>query len=189
MGNIDVNNLYLKENDDMHTLDYNPSHNKEIKVKLLRDNARIPTIATTGSAAYDLYVSAFITEDGKYITDDTVIKLSKDHTTCLKCATGIAVEIPEGYCALILPRSGLAIKENITVSNSPGLIDSDYRGEIIVGLIKHHTYNNSKDSYIHIGDRVAQMLIVKYNEFALNEVNELSSTYRGENGFGSTGNS
>lgn len=159
----------------------------KIKVKKLRNNAVIPTQATNGAAGFDLTVSAFLDADGNVIEtgNDKYIWLDANRTTILRCATGLAVEIPEGYCMKILPRSGLAVKEGITVVNAPGLIDSDYRGEVIVAIIKHH-YLGSKDSYIHIGDRIAQAVIEKVELPIFEEVDELSETERGEGKFGSS---
>ena len=97
--------------------------------------------------------------------------------------TGIFIELPEGYEAQIRPRSGLALKNGITVLNSPGTIDSDYRGEIGVILI-----NLSDISFVvNNGDRIAQMVICKYQKVLFNEVNVLSLTERGEGGFGHSG--
>ena len=97
--------------------------------------------------------------------------------------TGFTTAIPEGYEAQIRPRSGLAIKHGITVVNSPGTIDSDYRGEVKVALI-----NISKEPYVIFrGDRIAQMVISKVETVAVIEVDELDDTERGDGGFGSTG--
>ena len=97
--------------------------------------------------------------------------------------TGFAMSMPEGYEAQIRPRSGLAINYGITIVNSPGTIDSDYRGEVKVDLI-----NLSNDRYeISRGDRIAQMIINKVEHVAVEEVDELDDTERGDGGFGSTG--
>lgn len=97
--------------------------------------------------------------------------------------TGLYIELPCGYEAQIRPRSGLAAKKGITLLNSPGTIDADYRGEIGVILV-----NLSKDPFtIENGERIAQMVIAKYEQVVWNPVDALSSTTRGENGFGSTG--
>lgn len=96
--------------------------------------------------------------------------------------TGICVEIPEGHFGMIVPRSGLGSK-GITVANSPGIIDSTYRGEIKVALINH-----SRKSYmVEVGDRIAQLVIVPFVVPRLDRVNTLSETDRGSGGFGSTG--
>jgi dUTP pyrophosphatase len=98
-------------------------------------------------------------------------------------STNIAVELPEGYEIQVRPRSGLAIKNGISVINSPGTVDSDYRGEIKVLLINH-----SKEVFnIKPGDRIAQLVVCKYEKAKLIQVQELSDTKRGEDGFGSTG--
>lgn len=97
---------------------------------------------------------------------------------------GISIAIPDGYCALVLPRSGNAIKHGITLPNAPGLIDSNYRGEIKVPLINH---DKSKEFRVNKGDRIAQLLIIEYPKINFIEVEELDNTSRGENGFGSSG--
>ena len=97
--------------------------------------------------------------------------------------TGLSISIPEGYEAQVRPRSGLSIKNGITVLNSPGTIDSDYRGDIGVILI-----NLSKESYtINPGDRVAQLIFSKYEKIEWVTVSDLPVSNRGESGFGSTG--
>jgi len=97
--------------------------------------------------------------------------------------TGLFIEVPEGYEAQVRPRSGLAIKNGITVLNSPGTIDADYRGEVKVILI-----NLSNEPFtIQNGDRIAQMVIAKYEKIAWNQVPQLSETERGAGGFGSSG--
>lgn len=97
--------------------------------------------------------------------------------------TGLKIALPEGYEAQIRPRSGLALKQGVTVLNSPGTIDADYRGEIGVILINL----SSENVVIHPGDRVAQMVIAKHERAEWVEVNALAETERGEGGFGSTG--
>ena len=97
--------------------------------------------------------------------------------------TGISIELPKGYEAQIRPRSGLAARYGISIVNSPGTIDSGYRGEIKVILINHGSQNyNAKK-----GDRIAQMIIHKYEEVGVVELEELSETERGDGGLGSTG--
>ena len=96
--------------------------------------------------------------------------------------TGLFLELPSGYEAQIRPRSGLAIKNGITVLNAPGTIDADYRGEIGVILVNL----SSEDFTINNGDRIAQMVIAKYETAEWQEVNSLNETERGEGGFGST---
>ena len=97
--------------------------------------------------------------------------------------TGLFMELPEGYEAQVRPRSGLALKKGITVLNSPGTIDADYRGEICVILI-----NLSQEPFvINDGERIAQMVIARHEQAEIVEVEELSSTERGTGGFGHTG--
>ncbi|MFO7826265.1 MAG: dUTP diphosphatase [Cyclobacterium sp.] len=97
--------------------------------------------------------------------------------------TGLFIELPEGYEAQIRPRSGLAFKYGVTVLNSPGTIDADYRGEIKVLLI-----NNSREDFtVQDGERIAQMVIAKHEQISWNPQDELSETSRGGGGYGSTG--
>ena len=97
--------------------------------------------------------------------------------------TGLFIEVPEGYEAQVRPRSGLAIKNGITVLNTPGTIDADYRGEVKVILV-----NLSNEPFtIQNGDRIAQMIIAKYEKISWNQVEQLSETVRGAGGFGSSG--
>lgn len=97
--------------------------------------------------------------------------------------TGLYMELPVGYEAQVRPRSGLAFKHGITVLNSPGTIDADYRGEIKVLLINH----GSETFEIKHGERIAQMVVAKYQKLEFKEVDQLSETERGEGGYGSTG--
>ena len=104
------------------------------------------------------------------------------HST-VKISTGIKLAIPDGYCGLIMPRSGLASKKGLRPANTPGLIDSDYRGEIIVAL-----HNDSPEvQRVVRGDRIAQLVIIPYMKIHFNPVDSLDETDRGEGGFGSTG--
>ena len=139
-----------------------------MKVKRLYEEALLPTKATEGSAAFDLYAY-------------TEAPLEPCET--FKYKTGIALEIPEGRVGLIFPRSGLSTKFGIRLSNCVGVIDSDYRGEIIVAL-----HNDGDESYmINRGERIAQLMIVDIPKIGIEEVAELSDTKRGIGGFGSSG--
>ena len=142
----------------------------EVKV-INKSNNPLPEYSTTQSAGMDL--RAFITEPIILgVLDRALIP------------TGLYIEMPEGYEAQVRPRSGLAIKHGVTVINSPGTIDADYRGEICVELI-----NLSNKPYtIYFGDRIAQLVFNKYEQAKFIEVEELSETERGEGGFGHTGN-
>lgn len=141
-----------------------------LNIKIInKSNNPIPKYQTSGSAGLDLY--AFLDES---------IVLKKNEIVLVP--TGIYLEIPIGYEAQIRSRSSLALKNGIFCLNSPGTIDSDYRGEIKVILA---SFNN--DSFIiNNGDRIAQMVFSKFEHVVFNEVGELSSTERGEGGFGST---
>jgi dUTP pyrophosphatase len=97
--------------------------------------------------------------------------------------TGLYIELPDGYEAQVRPRSGLALKKGLTCLNSPGTIDSDYRGEIKIIMINL----SNETTVINTGERIAQMIISKIEKVKLHEVDELSETERGEGGFGHTG--
>ena len=130
----------------------------------------LPAYATEGSAGMDLRANL----------EGTITLPSLERTLV---PTGLFIELPDGYEAQVRPRSGLAIKQGITCLNTPGTIDSDYRGEIKVILI-----NLSKEpQLIHHGDRIAQMVIAKVEKANLELVPELNSSLRGEGGFGHTG--
>ncbi len=98
--------------------------------------------------------------------------------------TGLFIELPVGYEAQVRPRSGLAIKKGITVLNTPGTIDADYRGEVMVILVNL----SAEDYWVHDGDRIAQMIISKHEKAEWEDVAELKETKRGAGGFGHTGN-
>lgn len=130
----------------------------------------LPTYATKGSAGMDLRAN---------INESVVIAPLERKII----PTGLFIELPIGYEAQIRPRSGLAIKSGVTVINTPGTIDSDYRGEIMICLV-----NLSNENFmVNFGDRIAQMIISKYEKITMIEAQELSDTERGSGGFGSTG--
>lgn len=130
----------------------------------------LPNYMTKGAAGMDLFAN---------VKDDVIIKPGEIKLI----PTGIAISLPEGYEAQIRPRSGLALKHGISFVNTPGTIDSDYRGEINLIMI-----NFGKENFtIHRGDRIAQMVINKVEIPQIVEVENLESTTRGEGGFGSTG--
>lgn len=144
--------------------------NTLVPIKRLSDTAIIPTRGSKYAAGYDLY--ADIKEAIQINPGDT-----------FKVSSGIAIAIPEGCFGGIYPRSGLATKQGLAPANKVGVIDSDYRGPIIVAL-----YNQSNiPQIIHPGDRIAQLIIQPYWQFDWYEVDELDTTDRGEDGFGSTG--
>ena len=143
-----------------------------VKVELKRlphgEGLPLPAYATDGAAGMDV-VSA----------EDVTIAPGARHPV----ATGLSMAIPQGYEIQVRPRSGLAFKHGITVPNTPGTIDSDYRGELKVLLINHGT----EDFAIARGDRVAQLVLAPVVQAAWAEVDELDATERGADGFGSTG--
>ena len=142
-----------------------------IKVKKINDNVTLPTYETSSSAGMD--IRAFL-PNGKVIILPKETKL---------IGTGLFFEIPNGLEVQIRPRSGLAVKNCITVLNSPGTIDADYRGEIKVILINH----GSKMFEIVDKMRIAQMVVSKYEKVNFELVSDLSESERGSGGFGSTG--
>lgn len=152
----------------------------KIGLKKLNESAIIPTRATELSAGYDLYVNS-IDSEGSF--DGGLVSIDIDPEETASFGTGICISLPAGYVADIRPRSGMACKRKLTVINSPGTIDADYRGEIKVTLVNH---GNSTQT-INIGDRIAQMVILKHEVAEFEIENSLDETSRGEGGFGSTG--
>ena len=140
----------------------------QIKLKKLDPRAIVPTRGTAASAGSDLYALDAMTVP----VGATVI-----------VHTGVAVAIPEGYAGLIYARSGLATKRNLAPANKVGVIDSDYRGEIMVALHNH----SDKEQVVAEGERIAQIVFAPYMAAQFTVVDELSDTVRGVGGFGSTG--
>lgn len=142
----------------------------KVNIKKLNENARIPVYSTEFSAGADLY--ALIEEP---------ITIKSGETKLIK--TGLAMEIPVGYVGLVYARSGLATKKGLAPANKVGVIDSDYRGEIMVAL-----YNQSQeDQVVENGERIAQMVIAPFVQADFDIKEELNETVRGLGGFGSTG--
>lgn len=143
----------------------------QLKIKKLRETAKIPMRATNGSAGMDLYACL-----------EESVTLNPGRLTIIP--TGIAIELPDNTCAAFLyARSGLGVKHGICLSNGVGVIDSDYRGEICAGLCNV----SDKPYVIEPGERIAQMVIAPVLTPGICEVDELGGTERGEGGFGSTG--
>lgn len=144
----------------------------EIKLKKLNDCAKVPSRGTEYSAGYDLHACI----------GETEVYTIRSHTT-VKVKTGIAIEIPDGFFGAIFARSGIAVKNGLRPANCVGVIDSDYRGEIVVAL------HNDTDvtQYCKNGDRVAQLVILPYEFVKFSVVDSLNETVRGNKGFGSTG--
>lgn len=142
-----------------------------INIKKLDEKAILPSCESDYAAGLDLY--ARIPEGTQRIPAGKTRKVG----------TGIAIEIPAGYFGAIFARSGLATKRGLRPANCVGVIDPDYRGEIIVAL--HN--DTDKDEVINYGDRIAQIIIIPYLTVTFTEVDELSDKTRGDSGFGSTG--
>lgn len=142
----------------------------DVKIKKLSDKGIIPTYGTEFSAGADLYACL----------DETVV-IDSGETVLVH--TGVAVEIPEGFGGFIYARSGLASKRGLAPANKVGVIDSDYRGEIMVAL---HNHSKVPQAVEH-GERIAQMVIMPYVAANFVVSQELEDTVRGEGGFGSTG--
>ena len=142
-----------------------------VDVKIVnKSNHQLPSYATAGSAGMDLKAN-------------TDVPVSLKPMERYLFPTGMHIQLPEGYEAQIRPRSGLAAKYGITVTNAPGTIDEDFVGQIMVSLI-----NLSTDTVvIYPGDRIAQMIVSKYEKVTWEEVAALEETERGDGGFGSTG--
>lgn len=140
----------------------------QVRVKRLNPDAKIPKTAKAGDVAFDLY---------------SVIDIEIKPGERYAVPTGIAVEIPLGYEGQVRPRSGLALKEGITVLNTPGTIDSGYRGEVKTIMINH----SDVSFQITKGMRISQLAIRPVPDVTFIEVDNLSDTDRGEGGFGSTG--
>lgn len=142
----------------------------KVNIKKLNENAILPTYGSEYAAGADLYACN---------TEKITIE---SHKTVL-VPTGLSMEIPEGYAGLIYARSGIASKRGLAPANKVGVVDSDYRGEVMVALHNH----SDIDAEIDVNERIAQLVIAPFLKVEFNETNELSDTVRGEGGFGSTG--
>jgi dUTP pyrophosphatase len=140
--------------------------NFEVLIKC--DPELMPTIGNPGDAGYDLRSAS-----------DAIVS-ARSRTTV---NTGVSIALPQGYVALVHPRSGLAAKHGITVLNAPGTVDAGYRGEMLITLVNH----SDEDFHIARGDRVAQVLFQKFESATFVQVSELPGSQRGTAGFGSTG--
>ena len=144
--------------------------NFKMKIKKLNDRAIVPTYASAFAAGADLYAC-----------EESEITIAPGETRLIH--TGIALEIPQGYVGLIYARSGLSTKRGLAPANKVGVIDCDYRGEIMVAL-----YNQSgAEQTLAVGERIAQIVFTQYDTAEFDVVDELDSTERGAGGFGSTG--
>ena len=142
-----------------------------VRIKKINKDAIIPTYGTEYAAGADLYASL-----------DEVVTINPGETKLIK--TGVAIEVPTGYAGLIYARSGLASKKGLAPANKVGVVDSDYRGEVMVALHNH----SNEIRQIEPKERIAQFVITPYLKASFDEVEDLEDTKRGDNGFGSTGN-
>ena len=161
----------------------------KLEIKKLHEDAIIPEYKTSGSAGFDFHAIAVPDDESTFNVSESsqdgkiqarAIRIEPGERFLVK--TGLAVAVPEGFELQVRPRSGLAIKSGISVVNSPGTVDSDYRNEVGVILINH----GSETFNIENGDRIAQGVIAKVEQVEFDEVEELDSTER-KGGFGSTG--
>ncbi|MBE6160600.1 MAG: dUTP diphosphatase [Firmicutes bacterium] len=142
----------------------------KLDIKKLNDNAIIPTFGTEYSAGADLYACI-----------DEAVVIKPGETKLIP--TGLSMAIPEGYGGFIYARSGLASKRGLAPANKVGVVDADYRGEVMVAL-----YNqSSEEQTVDVNERIAQLVIAPFLKVEFNEVDELNETVRGTGGFGSTG--
>ena len=144
-------------------------NNVRVPIKILSHDAQIPHMAYNGDAGVDLR---------------SVERIVLEPQARAMVATGLAIALPEGYAGFVLPRSGLAAKHGISIVNAPGLIDSNYRGELKVILLN----TDPNESFtIEIGDRIAQLIVMPVPTINFEQVEELTESQRGESGFGSSG--
>ena len=142
-----------------------------VNFKKLDKNAHAPTYGSEFAAGADLYA----------LTGGETVRFKPGETKMIH--TGIAVEIPEGYAGLVYARSGIATKRGLAPANKVGVIDSDYRGEVMVSLHNH----SNEEQEIADGERIAQLVIAPFLAAEFTECDELTDTQRGEGGFGSPG--
>lgn len=142
----------------------------KLKVKKLNDGAKLPTYGSAYSAGADIYA----------LTDGDIV-ISPGETVIVH--TGLSFEIPEGYGGFVYARSGLATKRGLAPANKVGVIDADYRGELMVPLLNH----SPEPQTVSCGDRIAQLVIAPFLKCEFELCDELRQTERGKDGFGSTG--
>jgi dUTP pyrophosphatase len=141
----------------------------ELAFRRLRPEAQLPSAQHPGDAGLDLR---------------SAVDIVVDPGERVMIPTGVAVAIPEGHAGLVLPRSGLASKHGLTMANAPGLIDAGYRGEVICATVN---LDRETPVEVHVGDRIAQLVVVALPSVEPAWVDELPGTERGDHGFGSTG--
>ena len=142
----------------------------KVRIKKISEKAIIPTYGTEFSAGADLYAVL-----------DAPVTINPNETVMIK--TGLIMEIPEGFAGFIYPRSGISVKRGLAPANKVGVVDSDYRGEVMVALYNHST----NPQIVEPAERIAQMVIAPYIRADFEETEMLEETVRGSGGFGSTG--
>lgn len=148
----------------------------EVKTKKLYEDAKMPTRGSADAAGWDLYAYGYEGASGNWT-------LTIPPRSTVKINTGVSVSLPQGSFGGIYPRSGLATKQGLAPANKVGVVDSDYRGPLIVALYNH----SDLPQIVHKGDRIAQLIVQPYWDVSFTEVEELDDTERGAGGFGSTG--
>ena len=152
----------------------------KLKIQLQHPNAKAPTYATDGSACFDLY-AATVDRTGN-------IGAMLSHGSPVVCGTGLAFDVPAGHVMLIFSRSGHGFNHNARLANCVGVIDSDYRGEVLVKLTMDDEFCDPEtELYIRPGDRIAQAMLLPIPRCEFEVVEQLTLTVRGAGGFGSTG--
>ncbi len=141
-----------------------------VKWKRIRENAKLPTYGSLDAAGADLYACL-----------DHPVEIAPGETVLIP--TGFQMAVPQGFAGLIYARSGLALKQGLAPANKVGVVDADYRGEVMVALHNH----SKKERVVQSGDRIAQLVITPYLRGIFTETEDLDETARGEGGFGSTG--
>lgn len=149
-----------------------------LKVKRLRPDVQLPAYGTDGAACFDIHVDS---DSWQVTTRAYGVEVLPDRPVVFN--TGLAFEVPEGWALMIYSRSGHGFKNDTRLANCVGVIDSDYRGELMVKL----TADSPNGIKVYPGDRIAQAMLVQVPRVRFIEVDDLSSTERGEGGFGSTG--
>ena len=158
----------------------------KIKIKKIGKDSKIPIKQKEGDAGFDAYICRFkgvSNEREKELFDCNEDEVYLSSLQRVLCMLGFFTEIPKGYYGQVLPRSGLALWNGLTILNSPGTIDADYRGDVGVILINHGTSN----FIIKKGERIGQLVFAKFEQAEFELTEELSDTDRGDGGFGSTG--
>ena len=159
----------------------------ELKVRKLYRDAELPKYGTDGAACFDLqaYAAGEITKADAVVLNKHGISAHVEiHPgASMEFSTGLAFEIPEGFALMIYSRSGHGFRHGLRLANCVGIIDSDYRGEVVVSLRN----DGARPYCVNAGDRIAQAMLVPAPRFSFVEVDELSETARGAGGFGSTG--